>query len=102
VVLAICTITRPHDIGQDLLIDLHALRVLGTREFSFSPCVHVELSLPVVDPALFMCMVNVLCVDGAGLLGRKAEASLVGHWRPVAVELMPLLLAITKTSLASQ
>ena len=65
VVLALCTITRPHNVGQHLLIDLNALRMLGTRQFSFSPSVHVEPSLPVVDPALFMCMVNRLGVDGA-------------------------------------
>lgn len=39
--------------------------MLCTRQFSFSPSVHVEISLPVVDPALFICMVNRLCVDGA-------------------------------------
>lgn len=39
--------------------------MLCTRQLSFSPSVHVKLSLPIVDPALFMCMVNRLGVDGA-------------------------------------
>ena len=62
---ALCTITRPHNVVQHLLIDLHTLRMLSPGQFPFSPSLHIELFLPVVDPALFVCVVDCLGVDGA-------------------------------------
>ena len=57
-------ITRPHNIGQHLLVDLHALHMLSTRQFPFSPSVHIEIFLPIVNPAFFICMANRRDIDG--------------------------------------
>lgn len=63
--LFFCTITCPYDVGQHLLIDLHALRMLSSGQLPFSPGVHIERSLPIVYPALFVCVVDCLGIDGA-------------------------------------
>lgn len=63
--LALFTSTCPHDVGEHLLIDLNALRVLSTGQLPFSPGIHIKLSFPVVDPALSVCVVNGLGVYGA-------------------------------------
>lgn len=39
--------------------------MLSPRQFPFSPSVHIELFFPVVDPALLVCMMDCLGVDGA-------------------------------------
>lgn len=63
--LALPTIARPNDVRKHLAIDLNSLRVLSTGQFSLSPCVHIELSLPVVDPAFLVSVVDCLGIYSA-------------------------------------
>lgn len=63
--LALGMVPCPYDIGQNLAVDLKPLGMLGARQLSLSPGIHVEAPLPFIYPAFLMGMRNCLGVNGA-------------------------------------